>query len=184
MGCLAAILAPVILYFVPLPETPIKAYPVYGDSSFDVLRHRVILSLGASEQYDQSRYGMKRLFQVWIAVPNERRGKEPVQIKCTKIEYRIDEGEWQEAALVPEAGDRGGGPVRTESWSPGIHDLEEIDASLKSFKMRPGRYDLRVSFIGEDGAEQVVSTTLTLGERTERHWTSIRETLEGLSRIH
>jgi hypothetical protein len=179
MGCLAAILAPVILYFVPLPETPIKAYPVYGDSSFDVLQHRVNVSLGASAQYEQSRYGMKRLFRVWIDVPNERWGKAPVAIKCTKIEYRIDEGEWRDADRVPEADS-----ALTAFWSPNVHDLEEIDASLKSFKMRPGRYDLRASFIGQNGAEQVVSTTLTLGERTERHWTSIREILEGLSRIH
>ncbi|MCH7229107.1 hypothetical protein [Haloferula sp. A504] len=177
-------MVPVILFFVPLPEAPIKAYPVYGDSSFDVLQHRVILSLGTAAEYDQSRYGMKRLFRVWIDVPNERWGKSAVTLECTKIQYRFNEGGWEDADRVPEADYRGGGSARIVFWSPRVHDLEEIDASRESFKMRAGRYDLRVSFSGEDGAEQVVSTTLTLGERTERHWTSIRETLEELSGIH
>lgn len=182
-GCLVTILVPLILFFVPLPETPIKAYPVYGKSGFDVLHHKVILSLGAFEQSEQSRYGMKRRFSVWVYLPNERRGDDYVTIKCNKIEYRIDGSDWREADRTPE-GDRGGRSAPIWYWSPIIQDLELIDSTRNSYKMRPGRYDLQVTFQGVDGAREEIETTLTLGEKTERHWTSVREILEELSGIH
>jgi hypothetical protein len=183
-GCLITILIPFILFFIPLPETPIKAYSVYGKSSFDVLQHKVILSLGAFEQAEQSQYGMKRRFRVWTDVPNERWGEEPVTISCSKIEYRMNESEWREADRTPEGDYRGGGSARIWYWSPIIQDLEPIDANNKSYKMRAGRYDLRVVFEGVEGSREVIETTLTLGEKTERHWTSVREILEELSGIN
>lgn len=183
-GCLITILMPIILFFVPLPETPIKTYPVDGKSSFDVLRHKVILSLGAFEQGEQSQYGMKRRFRVWVDVPNDRRGKDSVTLKCNKVEYRIDGSAWRESDRTPE-GDRGGGAsARIWYWSPPIQDLELIDANRKSYKMRPGHYDLRVVFEAADGTKETIETTLLLGEKTVRHWTSVREILKELSGIN
>lgn len=183
-GCLITILMPFILFFIPLPETPIKAYPVDGKFRFDVLQHKVILSLGAFEQSEQSQYGMKRRFLVWADGPNERWGEEPVTLKCSKVEYRIDGGGWREADRTPEGDYKGGGSARIWYWSPLIQDLELIAASSKSYKMRRGRYDLRVAFESADGTKETIETTLLLGEKTVRHWTSVREILKELSGIN
>ncbi len=183
-GCLITILLPFILFFIPFPETPIKAYPVVGKSSFDVLQHKVILSLGAFEQSEQSQYGMKRRFRVWVDVPNERWGEEKVTLMCSKVEYMTDGGEWREGDRTPEGDYKGGGSARIWYWSPLIQDLEPIDAGSKSYKMRPGRYDLRVTFVAADGTKETIETTLQLSEETVRHWTSVREILEELSGIN
>ena len=183
-GCLITILLPFILFFIPFPETPIKAYPVVGNSSFDVLQHKVILSLGAFEQSEQSQYGMKRRFRVWVDVPNERWGKETVTLMCSKVEYRIDGGEWREADRTPEGDYKGGGSVRIWYWSPITQDLEPIDAGSKSYKMRPGRYDLRVAFVAADGTKETIENTLTLSEKTVRNWRSALDIWHELSGIN
>lgn len=183
-GCLFAFLLPIILFFIPFPETPIKTYPVSGKSNFDVLDHKVILSLGAFEQYEQSQYGMKRHFHLWTDVSNDRWGKDSVTLKCNKLEYRIDGSSWREAERTPEGDYQGGGSARVWYWSPLIQDLELIDAKSESYKMRVGRYDIRVDFEGVDGSRKVIETTFTLGEKMVQHWTSVREILEELSGIN
>lgn len=179
-GCFITILFPFILYFIPLPETPIKTYPVDGKSYFDVLQHKVIVSLGSFE----SGGGMPRRFRVWVDVTNERWGKESVTLTCSKIEYRIDGGEWRDADRTPEGDNRGGGSARIWYWSPIIQDLELIDASRKSYKLRSGRYDLKVDFEATDGNRETVETTLLLAEKTVRHWTSVQKILKELSGIN
>jgi hypothetical protein len=179
-GCLITILIPFILFFIPFPETPRKTYPVEGNSYFDILQHKVIVSLGSFE----SGGGMPRRFKVWVDVPNERWGEEPVTLNGSKLEYRIDGGDWRMADRTPEGDYRGGGSARIWYWSPIIQDLEILDASRKSYKLRSGRYDLRVVFVAADGTNETIETTFLLGEKTVRPWTSVREILEELSGIN
>lgn len=181
-GCLLSILVPIILVVCPFPQTPIRVYPVYGISTFDVLEHKVILSLGAFEQYDQG--GMSRNFKVWTDVPNEQWGKKPVTIKPGKMDYRLNGGKWTEAERTPEGDYRGGGSARTWFWSPVIQDLELLDASRKSYKMRPGSYDLRVEFEDLNGVRKTIETTLTLSEKTSQRWKSVLDILHDLSGIN
>jgi hypothetical protein len=177
---LVLICSPLILLFIPFPETPIKTYPVDGKSYFDVLQHKVIVSLGSFD----SGGGMPRRFRVWVDVPNERWGKESVTLKGSKIEYRIDGGEWRDADRTPEGDYRGGGSARIWYWSPLIQDLELLDASRKSYKLRSGRYDLKVDFEAADGTRETVETTFLLAEKTVRHWTSVQKILKELSGIN
>ncbi len=182
-GCLVSILAPLILLVCPFPETPIRAYPIYGKSDFEVFEHKVILSLGAPEQYEQSRYGMKRGFRIWVDAPNKRSANEQVTITCGKLEYRFNGGEWRNAERLPEGDYRGGGSAGIWFWSPLVEDLEVLDAGRKSYKMRPGKYDLKAEFEAERSSRQTIETTLNLGEKTERHWRSILNILQELSGI-
>ena len=181
-GCLVSIFLPIILVVCPFPETPRRAYLVYGISTFEILEHRVIVSAGAFEQYDQG--GMKRNFKVWADVPNKQWKKTPVTIKPGKMEYRLNGGKWTEAERTPKGDYRGGGSARTWFWSPIIQDLELLDASSKSYKMRPGIYDLRVEFENLDGVRKTIETTLTLSEKTIRHWRSVLDILHELSGIN
>lgn len=182
-GCGILIVAPIILLVCPLPEAPITAYPVYGNSSFEVLNHREIVSLGAFEQYDQSGCGMKGSFRVWVDVPNERWG-DPVTLKCNKVEYRLNGSEWRNAQRTPEGDYRGGGSARIWFWSPVIQDLDLLDASSKSYRMRQGSYDLRLEFEADNGVRKTIETTLTLREKTVRRWRSVLDNLSELSGIN
>lgn len=185
-GCLSLImllvLMPILFYYIPLPEKRIKVYPVYGNSSFEVLNHKIIISLGAFEQYDQSQYGMKRHFKVWMDVPNELEGKTLDVLECRKLEYRIDGDKWREADRASEGGNKGA--TQIWYWSPLIEDLELIEVSGNSYKMRQGSYDLRLQLGVPNGPAQIIETNLTLREKTTRNWRSLGDYLEELSGIH
>lgn len=172
-GWIISLLFPFVLLVMPFPEsTNNKAYPVHGMTHFDVLQHKVTISLDFDED-TESRYRPKGCYIVDLRKVG---WDKKLTINCSKVEYRIDGSEWRFAIRIPEHE-----PDRVWFWSPLENDLELIDAGSKHYKMRPGRYDLRVTFEGADGSNRMVETTLTLSEKTEWKWTNIRKVAKGLS---
>ena len=177
-------LLPFILWFIPLPETPIQTYPVAGNFNFDVFQHKVILSLGAFDRREPSQYGVKRYFRLWTDVPDGGEVPDSMSLRCVKFEYRIDGAEWREAVRFAEGENPDAGSVGAWYWSPHTEHLALIDTCSNSYKMRTGRYDLRVNLETRDGSKETVETTLQLSEMTESRWRSIRKIWEELSGIN
>jgi hypothetical protein len=183
-GIVGIIILPIIVLFTPFPEEPFTAYPVDGKSSFAVLQHKMILSLGLFDQYDQNEYVMRRYFWMRVDAPGDQSGKSAVTLQCIKLEYRMNDGEWRAAERASEGDYNKNRSVKIWYWSPHKNDLDTIDVSRESYKMRLGTYDIRAVFENADGAREVIETKLTLTEKSVRKWTSVAKILKGLSGIN
>ena len=168
--------------FIPLPQTPYKIYPVTGEIHHKVKEQKISLFLGTLTSTEPTPYGIKRYFKI-KGVHAAGNSNSQNTLQCKKMRYRINGGDWREAELITY--DRKVGKTTdTVHLSPVQDDLDVIDATQESFKLRLGTYDLLAEIEDANGVIHEINATLQLEEKSERQWRSIRDIFEGLSGIN